>query len=385
MIPTADRLLTIDEYYFSKKLKEVNLLKTQGKPIINLAIGSPDLQPPQEVVTALTQSLSHTNAHKYQPYQGRLELREAMAKFYKTKFGVSLNPETEILPLMGSKEGVMHISMTYLNQGDEVLIPNPGYPTYTAISKLVGATPRYYNLDKHNNWLPNLKRLEATDLSKVKLMWVNYPHMPTGATATQQFFETLIAFAKQYGILIVNDNPYGLILNNSPLSILKVRGAKELCLELNSLSKTFNMAGWRVGMLLGNQDYIANILNVKSNIDSGMFYSIQEGAIKALECSSQWYLNLNDIYKQRKQLVWQLLDTLKCTYNTNTVGLFVWAKLPNAMESSKKFVNTILRDYNIFIAPGEIFGTNGEGYIRVSLCASTEDIKAAILRITKKE
>ena len=380
MIEVANRLHTVEEYYFSKKLREVNLLKASGKPIINLGIGSPDLQPPQKVIDAIIESLQDPNAHKYQSYQGLPELREAMAEFYAKHFYVHLSPTTEILPLMGSKEGIMHISMAYLNEGDAVLIPNPGYPTYQSVTKLVGAKPLFYELDEANNWLPDIEALEQLDLSNVKLMWVNYPHMPTGAQATTQLFEDLVAFAKRHDILIVNDNPYSFILNDSPNSILSISGAKDVCLELNSLSKTFNMAGWRVGMVIGNNKHISNILKVKSNMDSGMFYGIQKGAIEALKCSEMWFVTLNSVYQQRRELVWQLAEALNCTYDKNAVGLFVWAKLP-AFVKAEEFIDVVLKNNHIFITPGTIFGSKGEGYIRFSLCAETEDLEEAIARI----
>jgi aspartate/methionine/tyrosine aminotransferase len=380
MIEPANRLQSVEEYYFSKKLREVNLLKATGLPIINLGVGSPDLQPSQMVITALTNSLTNPDAHKYQSYQGLLELREEMASFYRKQFNVALSPKTEILPLMGSKEGIMHISMAYLNEGDEVLIPNPGYPTYQSVTKLLGAKPVFYDLEEDNNWHPDLLALEKSDLSKVKLMWINYPHMPTGINATYKLFEELVAFAKRNNILIINDNPYSFILNKSPKSILSVRGAKEVCVELNSLSKTFNMAGWRVGMVLGDEKYINNILKMKSNMDSGMFYGIQKGAIEALKCSEMWYISLNSVYEQRRELVWKLAEALNCTFDKNASGLFVWAKLPDFVNA-EEFIDAVLKNNHIFIAPGTIFGSNGEGYIRLSLCASVEDIEEAIARI----
>ncbi len=380
MIEGADRLHTIEEYYFSKKLREVALLKANGKPIINLGIGSPDLVPPYKAMEALKESLKDENAHKYQSYQGLPEFREAIADYYKEHFGVSLSPKSEILPLMGSKEGIMHISLAFLNEGDEVLIPNPGYPTYSSVTKLLGAKPIYYNLKEDNNWQPNLLELERSDLSKVKLMWINYPHMPTGATATNKMFDDIIAFAKRHNILIINDNPYSFILNDLPTSILKYKNAKDVCLELNSLSKTFNMSGWRVGMVLGDSKYINNILKVKSNMDSGMFYGIQKGAIEALKCSEFWYISSKSVYQQRRELIWKLADTLSCTYDKDAVGLFVWAKLP-ALVKSEEFIDVILKEHSIFIAPGTVFGSNGEGYIRFSLCASLEDIEEAITRV----
>jgi len=380
MIDPAKRLLSVEEYYFSKKLREVNFLKSTGLPIINLGIGSPDLLPPHRAITALTESLSDYNAHKYQSYQGLIELREAIATFYRDKFNVSLSPKTEILPLIGSKEGIMHISMAYLNEGDEVLIPNPGYPTYQSVTKLLGATPVFYDLTEETDWFPDILALEKSDLSKVKLMWVNYPHMPTGATATYKIFEELVDFAKRNNILVINDNPYSFILNQAPRSILGIKGAKEVCLELNSLSKTFNMAGWRVGMVLGDQKYLDNIIKVKSNMDSGMFYGIQKGAIEALKCSEMWYISSNSVYEQRRELVWKLAEALKCTFDKNASGLFVWAKLP-ALVNAEEFVDKLLKDNHLFIAPGTIFGANGEGYIRITLCVTIEDLEEAIARI----
>jgi aspartate/methionine/tyrosine aminotransferase len=383
MITVADRLQTVEEYYFSRKLKEVNLLKAHGKPIINLGIGSPDLDPPQSVLTAITESLSDPSAHKYQSYQGLPELREAMAGFYKEHFGVSLSPMTEILPLMGSKEGIMHISMAFLNPGDEVLIPNPGYPTYESVTKLVGATPVFYDLIEENNWHPDLIALEKSDLSKVKLMWISYPHMPTGATATNKLFEEIIEFARRHNILVVNDNPYSFVLNDYPRSILKYPNAKDVCLELNSLSKTFNMAGWRVGMVLGKSEFIDAVLKVKSNMDSGMFFGIQKGAIEALKCSKMWFMSLNSVYEERREYVWELADKLNCTYDKNATGLFVWAKLPPYVKA-EEYIDLILKTKSIFIAPGTIFGSNGEGYIRFSLCASVDELREAIARMKKR-
>lgn len=380
MIEPANRLNTVEEYYFSKKLREVNLLIADGKPIINLGIGSPDMQPPQEVVDALSEGFSNPNAHKYQSYQGLPELRDAIAGFYKEHFSVSLNPANEILPLMGSKEGIMHISMAYLNEGDAVLIPNPGYPTYESVTKLVGAKPVFYELDATNNWQPDFEALEKLDLSKVKIMWVNYPHMPTGAQPSDQLFEKLVAFGKKHSILIVNDNPYSFVLNTNHKSILEVEGAKEVCLELNSLSKTFNMAGWRVGMVVGDAIHINNILKVKSNMDSGMFYGIQKGAIEALKSSKTWFYDLNKVYKERRDLVYKLAEALNCTYDENATGLFVWAKLPEGLKS-EAFIDTALHNHHLFITPGTIFGSKGEGYIRFSLCASSEVLEEAISRV----
>ena len=380
MISAAKRLDTVQEYYFSKKLREVRGLAAAGKPIINMGIGSPDLQPPVEVLTAIKNSLNDASAHKYQSYQGLPELRSAISKFYKNKFSVDTNSDNQVLPLMGSKEGIMHISMAFLNEGDKVLIPNPGYPTYTSVTKLVGAEPLFYDLSDANNWQPNYKELEAQDLSDVKIMWVNYPNMPTGTNATLETFEKLVAFGKKHQILIINDNPYSFILNDNPVSILQVEGAKDIALELNSLSKTFNMAGWRVGMVLGNAGYISEILKVKSNMDSGMFYGIQKGAIEALQLPDTWFTVQNKIYEERRVLIWQLADKLGATYNKNATGLFVWAKIPEG-KKAEEVTDAILYDKDIFITPGTIFGSQGEGYIRFSLCVTTSIIKEAISRI----
>lgn len=378
---TAKRLHTVEEYYFSKKLREVAQLMAQGKPVINMGIGSPDMAPAPEVLEALSRSLTDPKAHQYQSYQGLPELRQAIAAFYKEYFNVKIDFNSEVLPLMGSKEGILHISMAFLNEGDEVLIPNPGYPTYTSVTNLVQATPVYYDLVADNNWLPDINALEKRDLSKVKIMWLGYPHMPTGAKANKQLFVDLVAFAKRNNILLVNDNPYSFVLNEDQLSILSIEGAKDIALELNSLSKTFNMAGWRVGMMLGNEENINAVLKVKSNMDSGMFYGIQKGAIKALQSSADWFKNLNRIYKRRRDLIFKLADKLNCSYDKNAVGMFVWAKLPEGVDSSEKFIDDILNEKSIFITPGTIFGSNGEGYIRFSLCVSEDKIKEAINRL----
>jgi len=380
MIKAAKRLAIVEEYYFSKKLREVAGLMAAGKPIINMGIGSPDLAPPPQVVTAIQGSLLDAGAHKYQSYQGLPALRNAISNFYKEKFHVVANPENEVLPLMGSKEGIMHISMAFLNEGDHVLIPNPGYPTYTSVTKLVGAVPLLYNLSAEHNWQPNFEELERQDLAAVKIMWVNYPNMPTGTNGTLAMFEKLVAFGKKHQILIINDNPYSFVLNDNPISILQVTGAKDIALELNSLSKSFNMAGWRVGMVLGNAGYINEILKVKSNMDSGMFYGIQKGAIQALELSNDWFVAQNKIYRERRNLIWQLADKLGTTYDKETTGLFVWAKIPEG-KKSEEVTDAILYESDIFITPGTIFGSQGEGYIRFSLCVPVEIIKEAISRI----
>lgn len=381
MSSVARRLHTVEEYYFSRKLKEVRALLADGKPVINLGIGSPDLPPPPQVVEALNTSLSARTAHKYQSYQGLPELRKAISEFYINNYSVELNSESEILPLMGSKEGIMHISMAYLNEGDAVLIPNPGYPTYNSVTKLMGATPIFYDLKSESQWQPNLDELSKMDLSKVKLMWVNYPHMPTGTKASKAHLTALIQFAKAHKILLINDNPYSFILNDNPTSIFNFEGAKEVCLELNSLSKTFNMAGWRVGMLSGAAHHIENVIKVKSNMDSGMFYGVQKGAIEALKSSKEWFKELNTIYEKRRQLVWQLATQLGCDFDPKTSGMFVWAKLPQGVDS-EYFIDELLYKKNIFIAPGTIFGSNGNGYVRFSLCANEASIKEAIKRST---
>ena len=380
MIEVAHRLQHVEEYYFSKKLKEVAQLKAEGKPIINLGIGSPDLPPNALVIQAMVYSLNDDNAHQYQSYVGLPKLRLALSQFYKKHFKVEANPETEILPLMGSKEGIMHISMAFLNKGDQVLIPNPGYPTYAAVTKLVEAEVVTYHLNQANNWFPDLEVLGQQDLSKVKLMWINYPNMPTGENATKQQLEKLVAFAIKHDILLVNDNPYSFILNENKQSLLSIKDAEKCCLELNSLSKTFNLSGWRVGFVLGHERFIKAVLKVKSNMDSGMFYGIQKGAIAALSAPTDWLDVLNEIYKKRRDLVWQIVDKLNCTYNKNTSGLFVWAKLPNG-ETSESFTDNLLYKKDVFLTPGTVFGSNGEGYIRLSLCANEKDLKETLSRL----
>ncbi len=376
----ADRLHSVQEYYFSKKLREVRQLMAEGKPIINMGIGSPDLAPPPEALEELKDVLVQSNAHQYQSYQGLPELREAMTGFYKKKFGVGLDPMSEILPLIGSKEGIMHISMAFLNVGDAVLIPNPGYPTYASVTNLVGAKAVFYDLREENDWLPNIADLEKKDLSKVKIMWMSYPNMPTGATIQRDKMQELVAFARRHDILLVNDNPYSFVLNDSPTSILQVEGAKDVALELNSLSKTFNMAGWRVGMVMGSKTHIKAVLKVKSNMDSGMFYGIQKGAVRALESGDSWFSKLDAIYGERRDLMFRLVDKLGCAYDKNTAGMFVWAKLPKGSKSSEEFIDDLLHSQHIFIAPGTIFGSNGEGYIRFSLCVKKEKIEEALNR-----
>ena len=376
----ANRLQHIKEYYFATKLREVRAMVAAGKPVINMGIGSPDGAPPQAAFKELQRTLFEPNAHQYQSYKGLPQLREAMAQYYATYFNVNLQPDSEIQPLMGSKEGITHISLAFLNPGDQVLVPNPGFPTYTSVSKLVGADPIFYTLEEANNYLPDFEALEKTDLTKVKLMWLNYPHMPTGALATKTVFKKLIAFAKTHDILVVNDNPYSHILNNEPLSILSVQGAKEVALELNSLSKSFNMAGWRVGMLSGSSEYINYVMKVKTQMDSGMFLPLQMGVVQALRTNHSWFTSLNNVYAERKQLLLKLVDLLNCEVVASKAGMFVWAKLPKG-ETSEAFIDHLLQKHHIFVAPGTIFGSQGEGFIRFSLCVTKEHIKESINRI----
>ena len=379
MIDQATRLNHVEEYYFSTKLMEVRALEASGKPIVNLGIGSPDLPPPPQVVAGLNDAMINPGAHQYQPYRGTVDFRKAIQEFYRKFYGVELNSDNEILPLMGSKEGIAHISMAFLNEGDEVLIPNPGYPTYSSVTKLFGATPVYYDLHEENSWQPNLEELEEKDLSGVKLMWVNYPHMPTGASGSEELFRDLIRFAKKHRILIVNDNPYSFILNEDPKSILKESGAKEVVLELNSLSKSFNMAGWRIGMLCGSEKNINSVLKVKTNMDSGMFFPIQAGAATALRLPVSWFSSQNEIYAKRKEKMLELAKILNCTPSKEQTGMFIWAKVPEGF-TSEGFVDHLLHRHSIFTAPGFIFGSRGEGYVRFSLCATEEKIGTALNR-----
>lgn len=380
MIQQANRLEHVQEYYFSTKLQEVRALAASGKDIINLGIGSPDLPPPPQVIEGLNYALTHPVAHQYQPYKGTADFRNAIKEFYLNHYRVELNAETQILPLMGSKEGITHISMAFLNEGDEVLIPNPGYPTYTAVTKMVGANAVYYELKEEDNWCPDLEEIGQRDLSKVKMMWVNYPHMPTGASANEKLFVDLVRFAKEHRILIINDNPYSFILNDHPKSILEAEGAMDVVLELNSLSKSFNMAGWRIGMVCGNEKNLNTILKVKTNMDSGMFYPLQAGAAEALRLPEEWFIAQNKIYAGRKSRILKLVAALNCQPSKDQTGMFVWAKVPEGV-TSEEVVNDLLYTHSIFIAPGFIFGSQGEGYVRFSLCATDADIDRAIERI----
>jgi LL-diaminopimelate aminotransferase len=380
-IKTASRLDSINEYYFSKKLKEIAELNLAGKNIISFGIGSPDLPPSAQTINALIETAQKPTSHGYQSYVGIPALREAFAGFYNKHYAVTLNPANEILPLLGSKEGIMHVCMTYLEAGDQALIPNPGYPTYRAAVTLTGAECVNYDLAETNNWLPDFDTLEKTDLSKVKLMFVNYPHMPTGAQATRKAFEDIVAFAKKHNLLIINDNPYSFILNNTPLSILSVEGAKDVALELNSLSKSSNMAGWRIGALVGRADYLSDVLRFKSNMDSGMFLPLQAAAVEALKADVDWYADLNKIYAERQQKAFELLDLLDCTYDKQQQGMFVWAKTPPQYSTGFELSDKVLYGANVFITPGGIFGSGGEGYVRVSLCAKVGVFEAGIQRV----
>ena len=381
MIPQANRLQHVQEYYFSRKLREVRQLAAEGHPVINMGIGSPDLSPSPEVLQTLKDAVEEMGAHQYQSYQGLPELRQTIAAFYHRKFGVTLDPDSQVLPLMGSKEGIMHISMAFLNPGDRVLIPDPGYPTYSSVTRLVGAEPVAYALSESRGWFPDLEALEAAGLEGVRLMWVSYPHMPTGATANQDQFRELVDFARRNEILLVNDNPYSFVLSNRPLSILETPGADGHVLELNSLSKTFNMAGWRVGMLLGAAPLLEAVLKVKSNMDSGMFYGIQKGAIAALQSGPGWFDHLDATYRRRRAGVFQIADRLGCTYDHRAVGMFVWAHLPEGSPDSETFIDRLLYEKHLFVAPGTVFGPQGEGYIRFSLCVPEVKIKEALRRL----
>lgn len=382
MISVSNRLQETKEYYFSKKLREVAQLKKQGKPIINLGIGSPDLAPPQEVVEELMKATQAPGAYQYQAYKGLDELREAMCNFYQTHYKVDVNQDEQVLPLMGSKEGIALISMAFLNEGDEVLVPNPGYPTYQAATKLLNAKLISYDLTEENSWHPEVEALQNMDLSRVKLMWINYPNMPTGETADKEKLQELIRFAKANSILLVNDNPYSMVLTDEKFSIFQLEGAHEVCLELNSLSKSFNLAGFRVGFLVGNSDFISAVLKVKSNMDSGMFFPIQKAATKALNLDISWFARQNDIYKNRRALIWDICDSLDLTVNKNAVGLFVWAKI-NASLSAEELADELLYDKNIFVTPGTVFGDNGGNYVRFSLCVSEDELEVCKKRILK--
>jgi aspartate/methionine/tyrosine aminotransferase len=378
---TAKRLEGIGEYYFSQKLREIDELNKQGNNIINLGIGSPDLPPHPDVIKVLQEESAKSNVHAYQSYKGSPVLRNAISNWYKTWYHVELNPETEILPLIGSKEGIMHICMTYLNEGDLVLVPNPGYPTYRSAVKLAGGTCVDYDLKEGNDYEPDFDSIEKLDLTKVKLLFINYPQMPTGQLPSTDMFQKLVAFGKKHNILIIHDNPYSFILNDHPASLLSVEGAKDVVLELNSLSKSQNMAGWRVGMLCGAKERINEVLRFKSNMDSGMFLPIQLAAAKALSLGKDWYDDVNAVYRKRREKVFQLLDLLQCSYSKEQAGMFVWAKIPSEYKTGYELSDEVLYNNNVFLTPGGIFGNAGDGYVRVSLCSTEEKIEEAIDRI----
>lgn len=381
-IKPADRISNVSEYYFSKKLKEIAKLNAEGKDIISLGIGSPDMPPSEQTIEALCDDARKADAHGYQSYIGIPELRQAFATFYKKNFGVELNPANEIQPLMGSKEGVMHISLAFLNKGDEVLVPNPGYPTYSSVSNIVEAKIINYDLDENNGWQPDFEKLESMDLSRVKLMWVNYPNMPTGARATKELFEKLVDFGRRHNIIIVNDNPYSFILNNEKLSILSIPGAKDICIELNSLSKSHNMPGWRMAMVASNPQFIEWILRIKSNMDSGMFRPMQKAAVAAMSNDDEWHEKHNiKLYAKRRALAEEIMTTLGCSFDKDQVGMFLWGKIPSKYESSAELADRVLYDARVFITPGFIFGSNGEKYVRISLCSKEDKLQNALDRI----
>jgi aspartate/methionine/tyrosine aminotransferase len=381
----SDRLSGIEEYYFSTKLRQIDEMNRQGRLVINLGIGSPDRPPHPEVIKTLQEEAVKPNQHGYQNYKGSPVLRNAISKWYKKWYDVKLNPDTEILPLIGSKEGIMHICMTYINEGDGVLIPNPGYPTYKSAATIAGANVHAYTLKKENNWFPDFDELEKSDLSNVRLMFVNYPQMPTGQLPTRAMFEKLISFAKKQEILICHDNPYSFILTDKPMSLLSIAGAKQVAIELNSLSKSHNMAGWRIGMLAGAKERIQEVLRFKSNMDSGMFLPLQLAAAKALELDQDWYDSVNEVYRKRREKVFELLNLLNCSFDKNQAGLFVWAEIPSAYKDGYALSDKVLNDSNIFITPGGIFGDAGNEYIRVSLCASEDKLVEAIERIKNEQ
>lgn len=381
-IVPASRLAEVSEYYFSKKLKEVAQMNAEGKDVISLGIGSPDMPPSDEAIQTLCNNAWDANGHGYQPYVGIPELREAFAHWYKRWYRVDLNPATEIQPLIGSKEGILHVTLAFVNPGDQVLVPNPGYPTYTSLSTLLGAEVVNYNLREENGWMPDFDELEQMDLSSVKLMWTNYPNMPTGANATPEVYEKLVRFAKEKSIVIVNDNPYSFILNNKPLSILSIPGAKDCCIEFNSMSKSHNMPGWRIGMLATNAEFVQWILKVKSNIDSGMFRAIQLAAAKALEANEDWYEGNNQNYRQRRRLAGEIMNALGCSYDENQVGMFLWGKIPAQCENVEELTEKVLHQARVFLTPGFIFGSNGARYIRISLCCKEEKLAEALDRIS---
>ena len=383
-IKPAERLSLVSEYYFSRKLKEVAQMNAEGKDIISLAIGSPDMPPSKQTIQTLCEVASRPDTHGYQPTMGTPELRKAMADFYKRWYGVDLNPATEIQPLIGSKEGILHVTLAFVNPGEEVLVPNPGYPTYTSLSKILGAKVVNYDLMEDNGWQPDFEQLEKMDLSRVKLMWTNYPNMPTGGNARMETYERLVDFARKHNIVVVNDNPYSFILNDKPMSLLQVEGAKDCCIEFNSMSKSHNMPGWRVGMCATNPTFISWILKIKSNIDSGTFRGIQLAAAAALSNAEDWHHEANiETYARRRKYAEQIMDALGCKYDPNQVGMFLWGRIPDSYSNCEELTERVLHEARVFITPGFIFGSKGERYVRISLCAKEEKIQAALERIKK--
>lgn len=381
----ADRLSTVQEYYFSRKLKEVAKLNAEGKDIISLAIGSPDMPPSQHTIDKLCEVANDPNAHGYQPTMGTPELRGAMAGFYKKWYDVDLDPQSEVLPLIGSKEGILHVTLAFVNPGDKVLVPNPGYPTYTSLSKILGAQILNYNLREDNGWQPDFEELEAMNLDGVKLMWTNYPNMPTGGNARCETYERLVKFAQDHGIVVVNDNPYSFILNDSPMSLLQVPGAKNCCIEFNSMSKSHNMPGWRVGLCASNPTFISWILKVKSNIDSGTFRGLQLAAAEAYnKNTAEWHHEANNTtYRRRRDIAEQIMTTLGCTFDPSQVGMFLWGRIPDSYKDCEELTEKVLHEGRVFITPGFIFGSNGSRYVRISLCAKDEKLKEALERVKK--
>lgn len=383
-IKPAERLSLVSEYYFSRKLKEVAQMNAEGKDIISLAIGSPDMPPSKQTIQTLCEVASRPDTHGYQPTMGTPELRKAMADFYKRWYGVDLNPATEIQPLIGSKEGILHVTLAFVNPGEEVLVPNPGYPTYTSLSKILGAKVVNYDLMEDNGWQPDFEQLEKMDLSRVKLMWTNYPNMPTGGNARMETYERLVDFARKHNIVVVNDNPYSFILNDKPMSLLQVEGAKDCCIEFNSMSKSHNMPGWRVGMCATNPTFISWILKIKSNIDSGTFRGIQLAAAAALSNDEEWHHEANiETYARRRKYAEQIMDALGCKYDPNQVGMFLWGRIPDSYSNCEELTERVLHEARVFITPGFIFGSKGERYVRISLCAKEEKIQAALERIER--
>lgn len=382
-ITPADRVLEVKEYYFSRRLREIAELNAKGADIISLGIGGPDRPPHHDVISTLTEEASQPGNHSYQPYVGLPALRKAMADWYKKWYDVTLDPDTEIQPLIGSKEGILHVSLTFLNPGDGVLVPNPGYPTYSSVSWLAQAEIFNYDLTEENGWMPDFEAIERLPLDRIKLMWINYPHMPTGTPATMQLFERIIEFGKKHNIVIAHDNPYSFILNDKPLSLLKVDGAKDIAIEMNSMSKSHNMAGWRVGMLASNPTFINWILKVKSNIDSGQFKPLMLAAAKGFALGKEWYDEVNAVYASRRKVAEEIMTALGCRFDPAQSGLFLWGRIPESYGSSEELADKVLYDASVFITPGFIFGSNGDRYIRISLCATEEKMRLALDRINK--